>query len=104
MNIKDNELKQMVDFSNWRKVANGLYCFAISPNICYEIHINIYKKSEHILKANASLFMAGDCYDKNDIKFFYRKCLLKKQNVTECIKKAIQHYKKEIKIECGDKI
>lgn len=45
MNIKDNELRQMVDFSNWRKIENGLYCFAISPNICYEIHINIYKKA-----------------------------------------------------------
>lgn len=102
MNIKDNTLKQMVDFSNWRKITNGLYCFAISPNICYEIHINIYKKSEHILKANASLFIAGDCYDKNNINFFYRKCLLEKQSFSECIEKAIQHYQKEIKIECGD--
>lgn len=109
MNIKDNVLKQMVDFSNWKEITNGLYCFEIDT-FCYEIHINYYRKGDAVLKATASLFLSGDWHSKTwyrnrEVYFFQRECLLEEQTVAECLKKAIQHFKENaIMIEEKDKI
>ena len=96
MNIKDNVLKQMKDLNNWKAITKGLYRFMIGTNACYEIHINICKVDEPILTRNSSLFLVGIWYDKNEVNFFSRECLLEKQSVKNCIEKAIQDYKENM--------
>lgn len=84
MNIKDNELKQMVDFSNWKEITNGLYCFEIDT-FCYEIHINYYRKGDAVLKATASLFLSGDWHSKTwyrnrEVYFFSKRMFIRRTN------------------------
>lgn len=94
MSIKDNKLKQMKDLNNWKEVTKGLYRFMIGTNACYEIHINICKVDEPILTRNSSLFLVGIWYDKNEVNFFSRQCLLENRTVQNCIEKAIKIIKK----------
>lgn len=94
--IKDTELKQMEDLNNWKEITKGLYRYVVSANVCYEIHINICKFDIPVIKGNASLFLVGECVDKNGVNFFSRECLLEKQNVSKCIEKAIQDYKENM--------
>lgn len=84
------ELKLIKDLNNWKEVTKGLYRHIVGANVCYEIHINIYKHNTPVSTANASLFLVGDWRDKNGVSFFSRECLLEKQSVSECIEKAIQ--------------
>ena len=97
--IKDIELEQMENIENWYKPTKGLYRFAVASNVCYEIHIKIYKHNTPVLMANASLFLVGDWRDKNGVNFFSRKCLLSKQSVRNCIEKAIQDYKENMEVK-----
>lgn len=94
--IKEIELKQMKDLNNWKEITKGLYRYVVGTNVCYELHINIFKFDTPILTANASLFLVGDWRDKNGVDFFSRECLLEKQSVSECIEKAIEDYKKNM--------
>ncbi len=94
--IKDFDFKQMKDLNNWKEIIKGLYRFVVGANVCYEIHINIFKFDTPVLMANASLFLVGDWRDKNGVSFFSRECLLEKQSVSKCIEKARQDYKENM--------
>lgn len=94
--IKDFELKQMENIYNWKEITKGLFRFGIGISSCYEIHINICKQNTPILMANASLFLAGNFYDKDGNIFFLRDCLLENRNVQNCIEKAIEYYNKNM--------
>lgn len=95
--IKDIELRLMKDLNNWKEVTKGLYRVVVGTNVCYELHINIRKFDTPILTANASLFLVGEWVDKNGVSFFSRECLLEKQSVKNCIEKAIQDYKENMR-------
>ena len=95
--IKDIELRLMKDLNNWKEVTKGLYRVVVGTNDCYELHINIRKFDTPILTANASLFLVGEWVDKNGVSFFSRECLLEKQSVKNCIEKAIQDYKENMR-------
>ena len=87
----------MKDLNNWKEVTKGLYRVVVGTNVCYELHINIRKFDTPILTANASLFLVGEWVDKNGVSFFSRECLLEKQSVKNCIEKAIQDYKENMR-------
>lgn len=94
--IKDIELEQMKNIHFWKEITKGLYCYVVSANACYEIHVNICKFDTPVIEVNASLFLVGDWRDKNGVSFFSRECLLEKQSVKNCIEKAIQDYKENM--------
>lgn len=96
--IKDIELRLMKNLNNWKEITKGLYRFVVCANVCYEIHIKIYKHNTPVLMANASLFLVGEWVDKNGVNFFSRKCLLSRQSVRNCIEKAIQDYKENMEV------
>ena len=62
----------MSNFENWTEITKGLYRYVIGANVCYEIHILYHNKKRDILRANASLFVVGDWYDKTGKSFFER--------------------------------
>lgn len=77
------------DLKNWTEVTKGLYRYAISTGVCYEIHILLHYTDTDILTAKASLFIAGDRKKDNE-NFFERERLLSEQSVSECLEKAYE--------------
>lgn len=83
----------MSNFENWTEITKGLYRYVIGANVCYEIHILYHNKKRDILRANASLFVVGDWYDKTGKSFFERECLLHNVPVFDCLEFAERDYK-----------
>lgn len=94
--IKNAKLKQMKDLNNWKEITKGLYRYVVGANVCYEIHTNICKFDTPVLEGIASLFIAGDWRDKDNVDFFAREPLLENRTVQKCIEKAIQDYKENM--------
>ena len=80
----------MNDLENWTEITKGLYRYAISAGVCYEIHIMYHAKDTDILTANASLYIVRDwIHIKNNNKFFER-ILLLNGPLMACLEKAVE--------------
>lgn len=64
------------DLKNWNLVSKGFYRYVIAANVCYEIHIIKEYTHKSTLDATASLYIAGDWYDKTlGVNYFEREHL-----------------------------
>lgn len=82
----------MKDLKNWIEVTQGLYMYAIAPNVAYEIHILCWYHDTNILTAMASLYIVGDWNTKNNEEcieiYTGRECILKERPLMDCLEAA----------------
>ena len=83
----------MNDIKNWTEVTRGIYRYAVSPGVCYEIHINYWDHMPELKTANATLFIAGDWRDESNVRFFSRELLLNSEPVSKCVEFAVMDNK-----------
>ena len=77
----------MNELKNWTEVTIGLYRYAITEKLFYEIHVLHHEAGTNILTAKASLFLAG-FWRGTGGGYFERECLLSEHPVFECLKAA----------------
>lgn len=64
------------DLKDWNLVSKGFYRYVVGANVCYEIHIIKEYTHQPTLDATASLYIAGDWYDKTlGVNYFEREHL-----------------------------
>lgn len=93
--MDEPEEAELLSFSNWTKVTEGIYKYALTKDSSYEIHILYQPKGGDIMKAKASLYITGYWRDYNvtDIDcYFKRECLLAEGTVFECMLESLKDH------------
>lgn len=83
-----NNATNISDLKEWIEVTAGIYRFALSEDICYEMYITYNRHGADVLNAKASLYVVGDWRTTNG-SVFERDCLLSEKTVLDCINKAV---------------
>lgn len=90
---EESEL-EILDFSNWIEVTEGLYKYALTKDSSYEIHVLYNPEGRDIMEARASLYITGYWrdYQKGDgSSYFQRKCLFA-GTVFECMSESAKDH------------
>ncbi|MDE7309596.1 MAG: DUF4406 domain-containing protein [Lachnospiraceae bacterium] len=74
------------DLKNWPETAKGIRTYALTEDTWYEIHILHQPEGRDIMKAKASLYIAG--YWRN----YQRECLLAEGTVFECMLESLKDH------------
>lgn len=80
----------MNELKNWNEITKGLYRYAISGNVAYEIHLLYWNNATDILSANCSLFIVEDWRTKDGKNVRERECLLEHAPLAACLAKAVE--------------
>ena len=86
---------EILDFSNWTEVTEGLYKYALTKDSSYEIHVLYNPEGRDIMEARASLCITGYWrdYQKGDgSSYFKRECLLVGRTVSECMSESAKDH------------
>ncbi len=94
---KEEEIEEaeLLNFSNWIEVTEGIYKYALTKDSSYEIHVLHHPEGENIMEAKASLYITGywQTYNVAGInKYFKRECLLSEGTISECISESMKDH------------
>lgn len=90
--ITEPQQDDMSTLLNWEKIASGTYCFALSKERSYVIHVNYWSSATDVLTSNSSLYVAESRRYNGD-SIYEQKMLLQSAPLAECLEKAMEHYK-----------
>ncbi len=90
MSQKEEEMDEaeLLNFSNWIEVTEGIYKYALTKDSSYEIHILHHSEGRDMMEARASLYIAGywrDYQKRDGSSYFKRECLCAGKTVFECM-------------------
>lgn len=91
---EESEL-EILDFSNWIEITEGIYKYALTKDSSYEIHVLHHPEGRDIMEAKASLYITGYWRDYSRIdgsSYFKRECLLAGRTVLECMSESAKDH------------
>lgn len=90
--ITEPQQDDISTLQNWEEIALGIYCFAVSKEISYVIHINYWLSATDILSSNSSLYVA-ESRSYNGCNTYEQKILLQNAPLAACLERAVEHCK-----------
>lgn len=94
---KEDEAEKsgLENLGNWSEVTKGIYKYALTEDVSYEIHLLHQPEGGDLMTAKASLYLAGYWKDYNVAEinsYFKRECLLAEATVFECMLESLKDH------------